>query len=731
MAEATRPDDIQKIIDAEHPNPFGVLGFHRVLLVDGEVAVVRAFVPWAADLQVVGDDLSAAIPMKRVHGDGFFEAVFPHRDRFRYRLRATGADGAVHEIEDPYALPSTLGDVDLHLLGEGRDLRMYHKFGAHPHELNGVAGVRFAVWAPNAERVSVVGEFNDWDGRRHPMRGHPGVGAWDLFIPGVQPGMLYKYEIRPRGGPPFLKSDPVAFRSELRPATASVVHRIGGYAWGDEEWLDLRRQRDHAAEPMSVYEVHLGSWRWEDGRPLTYRELADRLPDYAGEMGFTHVELLPLMEHPYDPSWGYQVTGYFAPTSRFGEPDDLKLLVDRLHQRGIGVLLDWVPAHFPKDQTGLRRFDGTALYEHEDPRQGEHPDWGTLIFNFGRNEVRNFLISNALFWIDEYHIDGLRVDAVASMLYLDYSREAGEWLPNRYGGRENLEAIDFLRELNRTVRENQPGVLMIAEESTAWPGVTQPVEHGGLGFHFKWNMGWMNDYLRFIEHEPVYRKYHFGMLTFSLMYAFSEAFILPLSHDEVVHGKRSMVDKMPGDAWQKFANLRLTLGYMWAHPGKQLLFMGAEIGQWREWTEAAPLEWSLLEQPLHAGLQRWVRDLNHVYRREPAFWRRDASYEGFDWIDFHDVENSILAFLRRGDPGDQDVVVVCNFTPVPREGYRIGVPAPGSYRELLNSDSEIYGGSNVGNAGAVVAEPVASHGRAQSLWLRLPPMGVLVLRRDG
>jgi 1,4-alpha-glucan branching enzyme len=730
MPVATRKDDVLGIVNAEHSNPFGVLGFHRALLMEGPMSVVRAFVPWAERLELVENGASGAIGMERIHEAGFFEAVFPERDRFRYFLRATTADGATHDFADPYSFPSTLGELDLHLLAEGRDLRMYRKLGAHPHEMDGIAGVRFAVWAPNAVRVSVVGDFNGWDGRRHPMRGHPGSGVWDLFIPGIGPGALYKYEIRPRHGGPFLKSDPVAFMSELRPATASVVRGADAFAWGDEEWLELRRNRDHAAEPMSIYEVHPGSWQWHDGRPLTYRELADRLPDYLEHMGFNYVEFLPVMEHPYDPSWGYQVTGYFAPTRRFGTPEDFKHLVDRLHQRGIGIILDWVPAHFPKDETGLRRFDGTALYEHEDPRQGEHPDWGTLIFNFGRNEVRNFLISNALFWLDEYHVDGLRVDAVASMLYLDYSREEGEWLPNRHGGRENLEAIDFMRELNRTVRENQPGALMIAEESTAFPGVTQPPEQGGLGFHFKWNMGWMNDYLRFIENEPVHRKYHFGMLTFSLMYAFSETFVLPISHDEVVHGKRSMLQKMPGDEWQKFANLRLSLGYMWTHPGKQLLFMGSEFGQWTEWSEAAPLAWELLERPPHAGLQRWVRDLNLAYRERPALWRQDATHAGFEWIDFHDVEQSVLAFIRRGREGDGEVVVVCNFTPVTREAYRIGVPGPGVYREVLNSDSEIYGGGNVGNGGAVEAEAVESHGNGHSVRLVLPPLGILVLERE-
>jgi 1,4-alpha-glucan branching enzyme len=730
MPSATSENDIQQIIHGEHANPFAVLGMHRVSLARGRVTVVRSFVPDAAEVQVVDARDGGRTAMERIDPAGFFEATFDGGGRFPYRLRAKWDEGEPREFEDPYAFPSTLGELDLHLLGEGRDLQLYRKLGAHPHTQEGVAGVRFAVWAPNATRVSVVGDFNQWDGRRHPMRGHPGAGVWDIFIPGLDLGTVYKYEIKPRSGPPFVKADPVGFRAEVRPATASVVHELGRYDWSDADWIERRRAANVAVEPMSIYEVHLGSWRWVDGRPLTYRELARSLPDYVSEMGFTHVELLPVMEHPYDPSWGYQVTGYFAPTSRFGDPDDFKHLVDRLHQRGIGVLLDWVPAHFPKDAAGLRRFDGTPLYEHQDPRMGEHPDWGTMIFNYGRHEVRNFLIANAIYWIDEFHIDGLRVDAVASMLYLDYSRREGEWLPNRFGGRENLEAIDFFRELNQTVREHFPGALMIAEESTAWPGVTHPAEGGGLGFQFKWNMGWMNDFLRFIEHEPVYRKYHLGLLTFSLMYAFSERFVLPISHDEVVHGKRSMLDKMPGDEWQKFANLRLALGFMWTHPGKQLLFMGSEIGQWREWSEDRPLDWELLERPLHHGLQRWVRDLNHAYRHEPALWQRDTSYLGFEWIDFHDVENSVVIFRRIADDPREDLVVLCNFTPVPRPGYRVGVPNGGRYRELLNSDAEIYGGGNLGNGGMVEAEEVASHTHPCSLSLLLPPLAVLVLKRE-
>jgi 1,4-alpha-glucan branching enzyme len=730
MQAATPEQDILQIVHGEHPNPFGVLGMHRAALLDGPTMVVRAFVPDALEVRVVDRRSGAETPMERLDEAGFFEATFGDGDRFAYRLRAIWEGGVQNEFDDPYAFATTLGELDLHLLAEGRDLQLYRKLGAHPHSTEGASGVRFAVWAPNAARVSVVGDFNSWDGRRHLLRRHPGGGIWDTFIPGLDVGTLYKYEIKPRFGPPFVKADPIGFRTEVRPATASVVHTLGNYEWNDESWLERRRRTNSAIEPMSVYEVHLGSWRWQGDRPSTYRELAETLPEYVTDLGFTHVELLPVMEHPFDPSWGYQVTGYFAPTSRFGEPDDFKYLVDRFHQKGIGVLLDWVPAHFPKDAAGLRRFDGTALYEHQDPRMGEHPDWGTMIFNYGRNEVRNFLIANAVYWFDEFHIDGLRVDAVASMLYLDYSRREGEWLPNRYGGRENLEAIEFFRELNRTVRELFPGALMIAEESTAWPGVTQPTETGGLGFHFKWNMGWMNDFLRFIEHEPIYRKYHLGLLTFSLMYAFSEHFVLPISHDEVVHGKRSMLDKMPGDEWQKFANLRLALGFMWSHPGKQLLFMGSEIGQWREWNESGPLDWDLLERPLHQGLQRWVRDLNHAYREEPALWRRDTTHEGFEWIDFHDVENSVVIFRRIGDEPQDELIVLCNFTPVPREAYRVGVPVAGRYREILNSDSELYGGGNIGNGGAVDTEGLASHNHPHSMCLVLPPLATLVLKRQ-
>jgi 1,4-alpha-glucan branching enzyme len=721
-ASTLSEEDIVQIVHGSHPDPFSVLGPHRAE--DGGWSV-RAFLPHTRQAALVPGDGGEPRPMTRLHPAGFFVADVT-TEELPYRLRSE--EGV--EIEDPYGFGSVLGELDLHLLGEGTHRRLFRALGARPMEVGEVAGTRFAVWAPNARRVSVVGDFNGWDGRCHPMRFHPGAGVWEIFLPGLGAGALYKYEILPRQGPPFNKSDPVALRSELRPATASIVERLGEYGWSDGEWMRRRGEQDPTAGPISIYEVHPGSWRRHpEGRPLTYRELAEELGDYVERMGFTHVEFLPVMEHPYDPSWGYQVTGYFAVTSRFGSPDDFRYLVDRLHRRGVGVILDWVPAHFPKDASGLRRFDGTALFEHEDPRQGEHPDWGTLVFNFGRAEVRNFLVANALFWLEEFHIDGLRVDAVASMLYLDYSREEGEWVPNVHGGRENLEAIDFLRELNGVVRHEHPGALMIAEESTAWPGVTRPPEEGGLGFHLKWNMGWMNDFLRFMAEDPLHRGHHFNLITFSLMYAFSERFVLPLSHDEVVHGKRSLLHKMPGDDWRRFANLRLALGFMWGHPGKKLLFMGAELAQREEWGEGRALPWELLEHEPHAGVQRWVADLCALYRREAALWAGDHTPEGWEWIDLEDTENSVVSFLRKGADG-APLVWVCNFTPEPRPGYRIGVPDGGRYREVLNSDAAAYGGSGVA-AGALRAAAAPRHGRPFSLELTLPPLGVLVLQRDG
>ena len=621
-------------------------------------------------------------------------------------------------------------DYDLHLLGEGRHWQSYQKLGAHLFTQSGVAGVRFAVWAPNADAVSVVGDFNDWDGLLHPLRRLPSAGIWETFVPGATTGTIYKYLVTGADGVTE-RSDPYGFGAELPPRTASCVVDLDTYLWRDADWMATRAAHNALDAPINAYEVHLGSWRRPGDDPirwLTYSDLERELVPYCVEMGFTHVELLPPTEHPLSASWGYQTIGMFAATSRFGPPQALMSLVDAFHRAGIGVIVDWVPAHFPKDSHGLRRFDGTALYEHEDPRQGEHPDWGTMIFNYGRHEVRNYLVSSALFWLDRYHIDGLRVDAVASMLYLDYSRKEGEWLPNRFGGRENLDAVEFLKEFNVQVHHHHPGVLTIAEESTSWPGVSRPTWQGGLGFSLKWNMGWMNDTLRYMRHDPVHRKYHHDELTFSLIYAFHENFVLPFSHDEVVHGKGALADQMPGDAWQKLANLRLLYGYMWCHPGKKLLFMGNEFGQWREWDFDRSLHWHLLEQPGNAGLQRCVADLNALVNREKSLHQLDFDGLGFEWIDCHDWANSILVFLRRGvDPNDF-LVVCCNFTPIPRHGYRVGVPAAGIYDEVFNGDSSWYGGSNVGNAGSIAAVPTPCHGFGQSLSLSLPPLATIVLK---
>jgi 1,4-alpha-glucan branching enzyme len=636
-------------------------------------------------------------------------------------------------VDDPPGDRRVLTDVDLYLFGEGTQLRAQDKLGAHRLTIDGSTGVHFAVWAPNADRVSVIGDFNRWNGRAHPMRPLASSGVWEIFIPDLPDGEKYKFEIRAKTGEILKKSDPYGVAFEVPPLSASIVWDLSGYDWRDREWMAWREARGGWLDrPLSVYEVHLGSWARvpeEGNRFLTYRELAHRLVPYVKDLGFTHIELLPVMEHPFSGSWGYQVLGFFAPTSRFGPPEDFKFFVDACHQAGLGVILDWVPGHFPKDDHGLARFDGTSLYEHEDPRQGEHQDWGTLIFNYGRHEVRNFLLSNALFWLSEYHVDGLRVDAVASMLYLDYSRKAGEWIPNRFGGRENLDAIAFLQQLNSLTHGGHPGTITAAEESTAWPGVSRPVHLGGLGFTYKWNMGWMHDILQYAREDPVHRRWHHQLVTFSALYMHTENFVLPFSHDEVVHGKGSLLDKIPGDVWQKYATLRTLFGYMYGHPGKKLLFMGSELGPWREWDHDRSLDWHLLDDPAHAALRRYLQDLNRLYQSEPALHQVDFEGEGFQWIDCNDSENSVVSIARFARDRRDAVVMVFNFTPVPRLEYRIGVPEAGNYAELLNSDSVEYGGSNVGNLGGVTTEPVAAHGFEQSLRLTVPPLGCLLLKK--
>jgi 1,4-alpha-glucan branching enzyme len=717
--------EVEAITGGYHGNPFRILGPHPVKRDKKETWEIRAFLPEAVSASVLaGGDL---VPMEKTHPGGFFTATLPAQPG-AYLFRIETADGSHITAEDPYRFPLILDEADLYLHTEGTLYEGWHSLGAHPANIEGVAGVRFAVWAPNAEYVSVAGDFNGWDTRRHPMRLR-NSGIWEIFLPSAKNGDSYKYLVRSKLlGYQQLKADPFAFRTEVPPRSASIVTDLGAYEWRDEEWMRLRGDRQWLTEPVSIYEVHLESWmRSPGGHYLSYRELAVRLVEYVTRMGYTHIELLPIQEHPFSGSWGYQVTGYFAPTSRFGPPEDFMYFVDACHAAGIAVLLDWVPAHFPKDAHGLAFFDGTALYEHADPRQGEHLEWGTLIFNFGRNEVRGFLTSSALFWLKQYHIDGLRVDAVASMLYLDYSRKEGEWIPNRYGGRENLDAIDFLRRFNE-LAHTVPGAITIAEESTAFPGVSRPVYANGLGFTMKWNMGWMHDMLHYFGTDPVHRKFHHHDITFSLLYAFSENFVLPVSHDEVVYGKRSLLSKMPGDEWQKFANVRAFLAYMYAHPGKKLLFMGSELGDYAEWNHESGLPWDLLQNPLHANLQFFTRDLNRFYRSQPELYERDFSHEGFEWIDISDVDQSVISFLRRG-AGADCVIFACNFTPVPRHGYVMGVPAAGYYREILNTDAECYGGSGMGNLGGVHSVNRPGHGRPFSLLITLPPLAVVAFRK--
>jgi 1,4-alpha-glucan branching enzyme len=715
--------DADALAKGELGDPHRLLGAHD----DGDGGtIVRAWRPGAEHVTVHVDG-GLDYGCELVHPAGVWVAhVDGVKPPLRYEVETRYPDGLGVTAPDPYAFPPTVGELDLHLAGEGRHEEIYEYLGGHLRTVDGVEGTAFAVWAPSAKAVAVVGEFNSWDGRLHPMRALGSSGIWEIFLPGVGEGALYKFEIRTQEGEIRLKTDPYAREVEVAPKTAAIVSR-SRHAWDDDAWLAQRREQVPHAQPVSVYEVHLGSWRRDPDDPdglLTYAQLADELAAYANDMGFTHVELLPVMAHPFTGSWGYQVTGYFAPDPRLGTPDDLKAFVERMHEHGIGVLLDWVPAHFPRDDWALARFDGTALYEHEDPRRGAHPEWGTLVFNFGRNEVRNFLLASGLFWCDEYHADGLRVDAVASMLYLDYSRKAGEWIPNEFGGREDLEAVAFLKELNEVLHAREPGVISAAEESTAWPGVSRPTYVGGLGFGFKWNMGWMHDTLDYFQHDPIHRRYHHHELTFSLMYAFSENFILPLSHDEVVHGKGTIYSRMPGDDWQKRANVRALYAYQWAHPGKKLLFMGQEFAQVDEWSAERSLDWHLLENAGHAGVQNLVRDLNHAYRDEPALWQRDEDPEGFFWIEANDAENSVVAFARTSGDG-RVLVCVMNLTPIPREGYRVGLPRGGRWREVLNTDAEQYGGSGTGNLGGVDAEPLPWHGQPTSAPMTLPPLGVL------
>jgi 1,4-alpha-glucan branching enzyme len=719
--------DIERLVSREHHDPHAVLGAHET----ARGVTVRALRPMAETVVVQ----PAGVQLALVHPAGLFAgeiegATLP----LRYELQVTYPGGDPITVHDPYRFAPTLSDLDEHLFREGRHEQLWSKMGAHVREIDGVAGTSFAVWAPAARSVAVVGDFNYWEGLLHPMRALGGSGIWELFIPGLGSGERYKYEIRTQAGDVRQKADPFAFATELPPQTGSIVYR-STFEWTDQAYLAARRPGPPLDRPMSIYEVHLGSWRrnpLEGNRSLTYLELADELSAYVSDLGFTHVELMPIMGHPFSGSWGYQVTSYYAPTPGFGPPDDLRAFVDRMHAHGIGVILDWVPAHFPRDDWALARFDGTALYEHEDPRRGSHPEWGTLLFNYGRNEVRNFLVANALYWAREFHADGIRVDAVASMLYLDYSREADEWVPNEFGGREDLDAVAFLKELNEVLHRDEPGVVSAAEESTAWPGVSRPTYLGGLGFGFKWNMGWMHDTLGYFEQDPIHRRYHHHELTFSLVYAFTENFILPLSHDEVVHGKGSLIDKMAGDRWQKLANLRALYAYMWAHPGKKLLFMGQEFAQGAEWSHDRSLDWHLLEHGEHSGMQSLVRDVNRVYKETPALWEVDFDHRGFWWIEPNDADSNVVAFARAGaDPAQDVLVCVCNLSPIPRPAYRVGLPRSGRWIERFNSDSSYYGGTDAGNLGGVDAEALGWHGQPCSAEVVLPPLGVVWLVPEG
>jgi len=723
--------EFEALIQGEHSNPHRVLGAHPFQQANQPGVTLRAFHPDALEAFILMG--RQALPLNRIHPGGLFEIRLLEKPwPFEYRYRFVFEDGNTWELEDPYRFQPTLGEVDLFLFGEGSHAELYEHLGAHLRTREGKHGTAFTLWAPNARNVSLLGDFNRWDGRLFPMRQVGSSGIWELFVPGVSAGTLYKYELKTQEGLLRIKTDPLAFSMERPPGMVARVWDMGAYVWGDEDWLRQRVSVNPRRAPLNIYEVHLGSFRRvpeEENRPLTYREITPHLIAQAKRFGFTHIELMPVAEHPFEGSWGYQVTGFYAPTSRYGTPDDFRFLVDSLHQAGLGVILDWVPAHFPKDDYSLRWFDGTSLYEHEDPRMGEHQDWGTLIFNFGRNEVRNFLLANALFWLDQYHIDALRVDAVASMLYLDYSREEGEWVPNKYGGRENLEAIDFIKNLNERIYDRFPGCFTVAEESTDWAGVSSPVYLGGLGFGFKWDMGWMHDTLLYFSKDPIHRGYHHNQLTFSMLYTYTENFILPLSHDEVVHGKGSLLSKMPGDTWQKFANLRTLLGYMYTHPGKKLLFMGTELAMDREWDHDHSLDWHLEDDPRRRGFQTFLEDLGRLYLSEPPLWELDHRPEGFTWIDCQDWQQSVVSFIRRSK--DRWLVVVLNFTPVPRFGYRFGVPGAPWYQEVLNSDSNWYGGSNLGNSGRIQTDHLPYHLHSQSVSLTVPPLSCLILKPMG
>lgn len=731
MQDLLSQEQIDAVVSGRHSNPFAVLGIHKNK--GSKNIFIRAFYPNAKSIEIIEKDTNKNLGyMHKVHDHGLFQIEPECEENLRYYFKITNYDDSAYNAEDVYSFPATIGDIDVYLLSEGTHLEIYKKLGAHVREINGVKGVSFAVWAPNAQNVAVVGGFNNWDGRVHQMRKHLSCGVWDIFIPNINQGEVYKYEIRGVHGNILpLKTDPIGFYGETIPNNASVVFDIDNYEWNDKNWIEYRKTTNTLDKPVSIYEVHLGSWKRvpeDNNRYLSYREAADQLVEYVSYMGFTHVEFMPLTEYPFDGSWGYQTTGMFAVTSRFGNPVDLKYLIDKLHQANIGVIMDWVPAHFPKDENGLINFDGTALYEHEDPRKGEHMDWGTKIYNFGRNEVSNFLCSSANFWLKEYHIDALRVDAVASMLYLDYSKEDGQWVANEYGGNENLEAIAFIRKMNETVYTQNEGIVTCAEESTAWPMVSRPTDMGGLGFSYKWNMGWMNDTLSYIKEDPVHRKYHHGKLTFGLIYAFNENFILPISHDEVVHGKGSMLQKMPGDEWQKFANLRAYYSFMYTHPGKKLLFMGCEFGQDREWDYDNSLSWHLMQYPGYNGLKECVRDLNNIYRNELSLHEVDYSFNGFEWIEHSNADDSVISYVRKGkDPKDY-LIVVCNFTPVVRHDYLIGVDDNCTFKEIFNSDDLKYWGSGVVNNGEIQSKEFGWNYKERSISVSVPPLATIILK---